>query len=74
MTVHEHREQNKHLKDGITEEEFVSMRNERDATLAAPRMLHQSLQINIRGGRLPTPTEDGHRMLRLPLDLKGTEW
>ncbi|KAL6787226.1 putative metallo-beta-lactamase domain protein [Trichoderma sp. SZMC 28012] len=74
MTVHEHREQNKHLKDGITEKEFVSMRNERDATLAAPRMLHQSLQINIRGGRLPTPTEDGHRMLRLPLDLKGPEW
>ncbi|UKZ78798.1 hypothetical protein TrVFT333_006543 [Trichoderma virens FT-333] len=44
------REQNKHLKDGITAEEFVAMRNERDATLAAPRMLHQSLQINIRGG------------------------
>ncbi|KAH0499815.1 hypothetical protein TgHK011_006981 [Trichoderma gracile] len=74
MTVHEHREQNKHLKDGITAEEFVAMRNERDAKLAAPRMLHQSLQINIRGGRLPTPTDEGDRMLRLPLDLKGAEW
>ncbi|RFU82189.1 metallo beta lactamase [Trichoderma arundinaceum] len=74
MSVHDHRELNKHLKDGITAEEFVAMRNERDATLAPPRMLHQSLQINIRGGRLPTPTEDGYRMLRLPLDLKGAEW
>ncbi|GFP58658.1 glyoxylase B2 [Trichoderma asperellum] len=74
MTVHDHREQNKHLKDGITAEEFVAMRNERDAGLAAPRMLHQSLQINIRGGRLPSPTPDGHRMLRLPLDIKGAEW
>lgn len=74
MTVHEHREQNKHLKDGITAEEFVAMRNERDAGLAAPRMLHQSLQINIRGGRLPSPTPDGHRMLRLPLDIKAAEW
>ncbi|KAL6859430.1 putative metallo-beta-lactamase domain protein [Trichoderma novae-zelandiae] len=74
MTVHEHREQNKHIKDGITAEEFVAMRNERDAKLAAPRMLHQSLQINIRGGRLPTPTDEGARMLRLPLDLKGAEW
>ncbi|KAM0452544.1 hypothetical protein ACHAPV_009440 [Trichoderma viride] len=74
MTVHDHREQNKHLKDGITAEEFVTMRNERDAGLAAPRMLHQSLQINIRGGRLPSPTPDGHRMLRLPLDIKAAEW
>ncbi|KAH6603721.1 hypothetical protein Trco_008496 [Trichoderma cornu-damae] len=74
MSVHEHRAQNKHLKDGITAEEFISMRNERDAALPAPRMLHQSLQINIRGGRLPTPTEDGHRMLRIPLDPKGAEW
>ncbi|KAL7920742.1 putative metallo-beta-lactamase domain protein [Trichoderma austrokoningii] len=74
MTVHDHREQNKHLKDGITAEEFVAMRNERDAGLAAPRMLHQSLQINIRGGRLPSPTPDGHRMLRLPLEMKGAEW
>ncbi|PNP38554.1 hypothetical protein TGAMA5MH_09635 [Trichoderma gamsii] len=74
MTVHDHREQNKHLKDGITAEEFVAMRNERDAGLSAPRMLHQSLQINIRGGRLPSPTPDGHRMLRLPLDIKAAEW
>ncbi|UKZ64045.1 uncharacterized protein TrAtP1_005265 [Trichoderma atroviride] len=74
MTVHDHREQNKHLKDGITAEEFVTMRNERDAGLAAPRMLHQSLQINIRGGRLPSPTPDGQRMLRLPLDIKAAEW
>ncbi|PSN67561.1 putative metallo-beta-lactamase domain protein [Corynespora cassiicola Philippines] len=57
MTVKEHGEQNKHLKSGISEEEFVKLRHERDAALAAPRLLHQSLQINIRAGRLPEPTD-----------------
>merc|ERR1711977_788663 len=47
MTVEEHRKQNKHLSDSVTEEDFVHLRKERDATLGEPRLLHQSLQINI---------------------------
>ncbi|KAL4728005.1 hypothetical protein ACLX1H_004712 [Fusarium chlamydosporum] len=43
-TVKEHRQHNKHLKDGTQEEEFVEMRRKRDATLAAPRLIHPSLQ------------------------------
>lgn len=74
MTVQEHREQNKHLMDGTSEEEFVKMRNTRDAALAAPKLLHQSLQVNIRGGNLPKPDEDGQRTLHLPLKLDKLSW
>ncbi|KAF4982470.1 hypothetical protein FZEAL_1924 [Fusarium zealandicum] len=74
MTVQQHREQNKHVKDGITEQEFVALRSERDAKLAAPRLIHQSLQVNIRGGRLPKPDDSGHRMLHLPLRMKVKPW
>ncbi|KAH7183457.1 beta-lactamase-like protein [Fusarium flagelliforme] len=66
-TVREHRQNNKHLKDGTQEEEFVEMRSKRDATLAAPRLIHPSLQVNIRGGRLPAPSPSGVRMVHLPL-------
>ncbi|CAG8211347.1 unnamed protein product [Penicillium olsonii] len=74
MSVHDHRELNKHLKEGITEDEFVAMRQERDAGLAAPKLLHQSLQINIRAGRLPAPTEAGQRLLHVPLKLSDDPW
>lgn len=74
MTVGEHKKINKHLKSGISEKEFVSFREERDASLAAPRLLHQSLQMNIRAGRLPRPTELGLRLLHLPLRMGGVEW
>jgi hypothetical protein len=69
MTVHQHRQQNRHLMDGINEKEFVALREKRDATLAAPKLIHQSLQVNIRAGHLPSPNESGHRLLHLPLKL-----
>jgi hypothetical protein len=69
MTVQDHRELNKHLKDGISEEQFVALRQERDAGLAAPKLLHQSLQVNIRAGRLPEPTSTGLRLLHIPLKI-----
>jgi hypothetical protein len=74
MSVKDHKEQNKHLRDSISEEEFVTLREKRDSTLGEPRLLHQSLQINIRAGRLPEPTEAGQRLVHLPLRLKGVEW
>ncbi|KAJ4408208.1 hypothetical protein N0V82_009751 [Gnomoniopsis sp. IMI 355080] len=73
MTVKEHKMQNKHLRDGISEQEFVAMRNERDGKLGPPRLVHHSLQINIRSGRLPLPTSEGLYMLHLPLKLGGGE-
>lgn len=71
-TVKEHRQNNKHLKDGTQEHEFVEMRSKRDATLAAPRLIHPSLQVNIRGGQLPAPSPSGVRMVHLP--LTGPSW
>lgn len=74
MTVKEHRLNNKHLHDGITEEAFVALRKERDEKLAAPRLIHQSLQVNIRAGKLPTPTQAGQRLLHVPLKMGDNEW
>ncbi|GLI76150.1 hypothetical protein PoHVEF18_004421 [Penicillium ochrochloron] len=74
MSVRDQRKQNKHLRDVVSEREFVEMRTERDRNLSAPRLLHQSLQVNIRAGRLPRKEESGHRMLRLPLKLGGLDW
>jgi hypothetical protein len=73
MSVRDHKTLNKHLKEGICEEEFVALRRERDGDLKAPRLLHQSLQINIRAGRLPKVEESGFRFLHVPL-VVGGEW
>lgn len=72
MSVRDQKKLNKHIGENISEKEFVDMRNERDKMLNAPRLLHQSLQVNIRAGRLPK-VEEGFRMLRLPLKV-GVEW
>ena len=60
---------NVHLHDGVSEDEFVAMRTQRDATLAMPKLILPSLQVNIRGGRLPPPEDNGVRYLKLPLDV-----
>ncbi|GAA6057269.1 hypothetical protein JCM3770_004525 [Rhodotorula araucariae] len=52
-TVEEQRKMNPHVHAGVVEDEFVRMRRERDEQLAEPRLLHQSLQVNIRAGRMP---------------------
>lgn len=67
-TVAEQRAANKHVRDGIDEEAFVAMRRERDACLNAPALLLPSLQVNIRGGDLPPPDDNGTRYLRIPLN------
>ncbi len=56
---------------GHTEEaEFVALRQGRDRTLQAPRLLFQSLQVNVAAGRLPTPSKNGIRYLKTPIDLR----
>ncbi|TKA50069.1 hypothetical protein B0A53_06474 [Rhodotorula sp. CCFEE 5036] len=65
-TVGEQKALNKHFKEGTAPEEFVKMREERDKELNEPRLLHQSLQVNIRAGRLPKG-KDGRPYLRIPL-------
>jgi glyoxylase-like metal-dependent hydrolase (beta-lactamase superfamily II) len=67
-TVAEERATNIHVHDGVTEDEFVAMRNARDATLAMPRLIIPSIQVNMKAGRLPEPDDSGTRFLKVPLD------
>ncbi len=68
-TVGEERDNNIHVRDGIDEEAFVRMRTERDATLALPRLIIPSIQVNMRGGRLPESDADGKRFLKVPVNV-----
>ncbi|WP_374438221.1 MBL fold metallo-hydrolase [Pseudomonas panipatensis] len=68
-TIGAQRSDNIHVHDGVSEAEFVAMRQARDATLAMPRLILPSVQVNMRGGRLPEPEENGVRYLKVPLDL-----
>lgn len=67
-TVASERATNVHVHEGIAEEAFVAMRNERDATLHAPALIWPSIQVNMRGGELPEAESNGVRYLRIPLD------
>lgn len=68
-TVADERARNVHVHDGVDEEDFVKMREARDATLAAPRLILPSLQVNIRAGALPPEDEDGQVYLKLPVKV-----
>ncbi|MEP6939055.1 MAG: MBL fold metallo-hydrolase [Rudaea sp.] len=59
---------NVHVHSGVGEEAFVALRSARDATLAVPKLLLPSLQVNIRAGELPRADSNGTRYLRIPLD------
>jgi glyoxylase-like metal-dependent hydrolase (beta-lactamase superfamily II) len=59
---------NVHLHDGVTEDAFVDMRTQRDATLSMPKLILPSLQVNMRAGHLPSPEDNGVRYLKLPLN------
>lgn len=67
-TVAEERAHNVHVHEGITEDEFVAMREARDATLGMPRLILPSIQINMRAGQFPEPDENGTSYLRIPLN------
>ena len=68
-TVAEERKHNIHVRDGVSEDEFVEVRQARDKTLAMPRLLVPSIQVNIRAGRLPEPDESGKRFLKVPVNV-----
>ena len=66
-TVAEEKAHNIHVGGGKTKEEFVKFRTERDATLAMPRLIIPSLQVNMRAGAVPTD-RDGRAMLKVPVN------
>ncbi|TVR84586.1 MAG: MBL fold metallo-hydrolase [Rhodospirillales bacterium] len=68
-TVGAQRAGNVHVHAGVDEEAFVRMRTARDKTLAMPRLLLSSVQVNMRAGALPPPEDNGTRYLKLPLDV-----
>lgn len=67
-TVAQEREANIHLKDGISADDFVRMRNTRDATLAMPVLILPAVQINIRAGEMPPVDSNGVTYLKIPLN------
>ena len=67
-TIAEQRQNNIHVREGITAEEFVAMRTARDATLDMPTLILPSVQVNMRAGELPPAEDNGVRYLKIPLN------
>ena len=70
-TVGAQRRDSVHVHDGVSEDDFVAMREARDATLAVPKLLLPSIQVNVRAGQLPEAEANGVRYLRIPVKPRG---
>ncbi|WP_372862865.1 MBL fold metallo-hydrolase [Spongiibacter sp.] len=68
-TVAEQKRSNIHVRAGVSEDEFVSMREARDATLGMPRLILPSLQVNMRAGHLPRADSNGTVYLKMPINV-----
>ncbi|MEN9932522.1 MAG: hypothetical protein RIS17_1095, partial [Pseudomonadota bacterium] len=68
-TIAAQRKGNIQVHDGVSEDDFVAMREARDATLAMPKLILPSVQVNIRAGHFPEPEANGVSYLKLPLNL-----
>ena len=69
-TIKESKEKNIQLKVGTPKKEFVEFRTKRDATLKEPKLIYQSIQVNIDAGKLPTQEDNGTSYLKMPLKMK----
>lgn len=67
-TVGEEKRRNVHVREGIDEDAFVTMRTARDATLDMPTLILPSVQVNMRAGDMPPPEDNGKRYLKIPID------
>ncbi len=67
-TVAEEREKNIHVHQGVSEDDFVKMREARDKTLDMPRLILPSVQVNMRAGDMPPAEDNGVRYLKMPVD------
>ncbi|NNE22942.1 MAG: MBL fold metallo-hydrolase, partial [Rhizobiales bacterium] len=65
-TVAEERANNIHVREGVSEDEFVAMREARDKTLSMPKLIIPSIQVNMRAGNPPAPEDDGNVYLKVP--------
>jgi glyoxylase-like metal-dependent hydrolase (beta-lactamase superfamily II) len=69
-TVGDQLDRNVHVGGGVSEDDYVAMREARDATLKLPKLLYPALQVNIRGGRMPPPETNGIRYIKVPLSRR----
>ncbi|MEM8791268.1 MAG: MBL fold metallo-hydrolase [Pseudomonadota bacterium] len=67
-TVGEQKAKNKHVRVGTTEDEFVEMRETRDAQLSMPKLIIPSIQVNMRAGQMPEPEDNGKTYLKIPIN------
>lgn len=70
-TVGAQREANPHVHDGISEDDFVAMREAKDATLGTPKLLIPSIQVNMRAGDMPPAEDNGTVYLKVPVNVIG---
>ena len=70
-SVAEQKQQNIHVKANTAEQEFVQKRQARDKTLAVPRLIYPAVQLNIRGGQLPSAAENGVSYIKIPLKVSA---
>ncbi|TCK17305.1 glyoxylase-like metal-dependent hydrolase (beta-lactamase superfamily II) [Thiogranum longum] len=68
-TIGEQKRNNINLNEGMSEEEFIRFRNERDKELSAPKLLYQSIQVNVDAGSLPKSEANGKRFLKIPINI-----
>jgi glyoxylase-like metal-dependent hydrolase (beta-lactamase superfamily II) len=67
-SVTDERAENIHVRDGVSEDEYVTMRSARDQTLDMPALLLPSVQVNMRAGRFPPAEDNGVSYLKLPIN------
>jgi glyoxylase-like metal-dependent hydrolase (beta-lactamase superfamily II) len=67
-SVRAQRDNNIHINDAVSRDEFIAMREGRDAQLGMPKLILPSIQVNVRAGELPTPEDNDIRYLKIPLD------
>jgi glyoxylase-like metal-dependent hydrolase (beta-lactamase superfamily II) len=72
-TVQAERDGNVHVHEGVSEADFVAMREARDATLSVPTLLLPSIQVNIRAGRFPPAEQNGVRYLKIPVKFRSND-
>ncbi len=70
-TVGAQRDANPHVRDGVSEDQFVEMREAKDAKLGTPRLLIPSIQVNMRAGDMPPAEDNGQVYLKVPINVIG---
>lgn len=65
----EKKNKNKHIKNDSSEDEFVKWRSQRDEEMPEPKLVHQAMQVNVRGGRMPSKSNNGKAYLLYLIDV-----